>query len=126
MFTLYRIHSLFGEMILPILILIALIWGAVAWKAGGATGKVLRLLAVLVDIQFLLGLIWWIYGLAEGFGKNRGEGSFPFLFHPILGLLAVGCAHIAARKETKRAVVGTSFVLLALVIAAILVAKATH
>lgn len=89
------IHSIFGERILPALIVIAAIWFTVAWKPETPRSLPARIFPILVDIQFLLGLIYWIYGiLVVG---NPRYLEFPFLLHPLLGLLAVVVAHIAVR-----------------------------
>jgi hypothetical protein len=93
--VLYIIHSTFGERVLPLLIIIAAIWFTIAWKPGSPPNRVARLFPVLVDIQFALGLIWWIYGIVAGFGTVRGYLGWPFILHPIFGLISVGIAHMA-------------------------------
>ncbi len=92
------IHGVFGERILPLLIVIAAIWFTVTWKQGVANPAA-RFLPILVDIQFTLGLIYWIYGIAAGGSLGAKALSFPFLLHPILGLISVGVAHMAVRPN---------------------------
>jgi hypothetical protein len=62
------IHMIFGERVLPLLIVIAAIWFTIAWKPGSPTNRAARLFPVLVDIQFALGLITWIVGIVRGAG----------------------------------------------------------
>lgn len=93
----YEIHSVFGERVLPLLIVIAAIWFTVAWKPNQRPNRAARLFPILVDIQFTLGLIWWIYGIVVGFGLNYL--SFPFILHPLLGLLSVGIAHMSVSAK---------------------------
>ena len=94
--TILSIHALFGERVLPALIVIAAIWFAIAWRPGAQPMLAARLFPVLVDIQFLLGLIYWLYGISVGLA---GLLAFPFLLHPILGLLSVGIAHMSVRPR---------------------------
>lgn len=94
--TILAIHAIFGERVLPLLIVIAAIWFTIAWKPGVPPARAARLFPVLVDIQFLLGLIYWLYGISVGLA---GLLSFPFLLHPILGLLSVGIAHMSVRPR---------------------------
>ncbi len=93
--TIRWIHAAFGEMILPLLIVIAAIWFTVSWKPDQQRTLPARIFPILVDIQFVLGLIYWIYGIASGLGGLYL--GFPFILHPILGLLAVAVAHLAVR-----------------------------
>ncbi|MFP4438803.1 MAG: hypothetical protein ACLFVO_16295 [Chloroflexaceae bacterium] len=94
--TIRWIHATFGEMILPLLIVIAAIWFTVSWKPDQQRTLPARIFPILVDIQFVLGLIYWIYGIA--IGRGGVYLGFPFILHPILGLLAVGVAHLAVRS----------------------------
>lgn len=89
-------HSVFGERVLPLLIIIAAIWFTVTWKPDAARTLPVRIFPLLVDIQFTLGLIYWIYGIII---ENRWYLTFPFILHPILGLLAVVIAHAAAKPK---------------------------
>jgi hypothetical protein len=91
--TIQLIHTMFGERVLPLLILIAAIWFTVAWKSqGSALGIARRVFPILVDLQFTLGLIYWIYRATSSPGLYLG---FPFILHPILGLVTVALAHMA-------------------------------
>lgn len=89
-------HGIFGERVLPILIVLAAIWLSVTWKADAAPTLPARIFPILVDIQFVLGLIYWVYGLAIGHGYYL---SFPFILHPLLGLLAVLVAHGSVKPD---------------------------
>jgi hypothetical protein len=102
----FRIHSIFGEMVLPLLIVIAAIWFTVAWKPGVRPERPARLFPILVDIQFVLGLIWWIYGIVAGFGIAAGYLAFPFILHPILGFVSVILAHMSVNPKSKISVLG--------------------
>lgn len=86
------IHMIFGERVLPLLIVIAAIWFTIAWKPGSPTNRAARLFPVLVDIQFALGLITWIVGIVRGAGIVYL--AWPFILHPIFGLISVGIAHM--------------------------------
>ncbi|MBC8076322.1 MAG: hypothetical protein H7Y32_09640 [Chloroflexales bacterium] len=88
---LLTIHALFGERILPVLIVAAAIWFAVAWRRDAPVPAAGRFFPLLVSLQFTIGLIYFIYGVAVG----RPYLTFPFLLHPLLGLLSVGIAQMA-------------------------------
>ena len=92
---LLTIHALFGERILPVLIIAAAIWFAVAWRRETPVPAAGRFFPILVDIQFTLGLIYFFYGASVG----RPYLQFPFLLHPLLGLLSVGVAHMAVQPR---------------------------
>jgi hypothetical protein len=89
------IHGIFGERVLPLLIVLAAIWFTVTWKPNAAPNAITRLFPVLIDIQATLGLLYFVYLLVAG-GAGRVL-SFPFILHPILGLLAAGFAHMALK-----------------------------
>lgn len=90
------IHSLFGEMILPLLIVAVAIYLTVTYKPGAERGPVARIFPVLVDLQVTLGVILYIYFLVTTSGATQARYlGFPFILHPILGLLAAGLAHMA-------------------------------
>jgi hypothetical protein len=95
--TIYMIHRLFGGMILPLLLLGAAIWFTVSWKPERWPGRPARLFHVLVDIQFLLGLSFWIYLIVSGAAAYYL--AFPFLLHPILGLIVAVAAQQAVRQR---------------------------
>jgi hypothetical protein len=95
--TIFMIHRLFGGMILPLLLLGAAIWFTVSWKPEQWPGRPARLFHILVDIQFTLGLSFWLYMIVMGAGAYYL--AFPFLLHPILGLLAATVARQAVRQR---------------------------
>src|ERR671939_490755 len=92
----YTIHLILGERVLPVLIVLAAIWFTVTWRPDRRPDLAARLFPVLVDIQVTLGLIYWIYGIASG---KPGYLAFPFLLHPVLGILAAGVAHMGLRPR---------------------------
>jgi hypothetical protein len=95
--TVILIHRWFGGLILPLLILAAAIWFTATWKRDTWPSRPARLFRVLVDIQFLLGLSFWIYMIVAGAGAYYL--AFPFLFHPMLGLLAATVATLSVRPS---------------------------
>jgi hypothetical protein len=84
--TVVQVHTIFGERVLPLLIIIAAVWFTIQWKPDQGRTLAGRVFVWLVAIQFVLGLVQWIYGLAIG---NSSYLSPLFLLHPVLGLLAV-------------------------------------
>ncbi len=97
MSIIYTIHSIFGERLLPLLIVLTAIWLTVRWKPGQQPDLLARLFPVLVSIQVMLGIIYFVYGLFNGAAERFL--AFPFLLHPILGILAVGVARMAVRPR---------------------------
>jgi hypothetical protein len=95
--TIRTIHAIFGERVLPLLIVLAAIWFVVAWKPDAPPNIVARIFPVLVDIQATLGIIYWLFGIATG--ESAHFLSFPFILHPILGIIAAGVAHLATRPR---------------------------
>jgi hypothetical protein len=95
--TIFMIHRLFGGMILPLLLLGAAIWFTVSWKPETWPGRPAQLFHILVDIQFTLGLTFWLYMIVMG--ASAYYLAFPFLLHPILGLLAATLARQAVRQN---------------------------
>lgn len=89
------IHALFGERILPLLIVATAIWFAVSWRKEAPVPAAGRFFPRLVELQVLLGLIYFIYGITVGLPYL----SFPFLLHPILGVLSAGVANMAVRPR---------------------------
>ncbi|GAB4441206.1 MAG: hypothetical protein OHK0015_38220 [Chloroflexi bacterium OHK40] len=90
------IHGVFGEMVLPLLIVLAAIYLTVTYKPGAPRGPVARIFPVLVDIQVTLGIILWIYLLFSTSGPTQARYlGFPFILHPLIGILASGLAHAA-------------------------------
>jgi hypothetical protein len=96
MSVILTIHRILGEMILPLLIIVAAIWLTIAWKPGADVHPVARFFPVLIDIQVTLGLFFFIYGLIIG---NPRYFSFPFILHPIIGILAAGVVHMGLRPD---------------------------
>lgn len=94
MATVLQIHSILGERVLPLLILIVGIWLAVSWRPNAPANPAARFFPILVDIQVLLGIILFVYLLVGGKTSLLG---FPFILHPILGLVAAFVAHRAVR-----------------------------
>lgn len=95
--TIFLIHRLFGGMILPVLLLAAAVWFTITWKPDMWPGRPAGLFHILVDIQFLLGLSFWIYLIVSGAGGYYL--AFPFLLHPLLGLLTATVAQQAVRRR---------------------------
>ena len=125
MTVLFTIHQILGERVLPLLIVIAAIWFTVTWKPDAPVSTVARLFPVLVDIQVTLGIIYWLYQLIGG---NARMLSFPFILHPLIGLIAAGVAHMAIkggpfRRLGRWAPLLSLLVLLVLVIANVMLAK---
>jgi hypothetical protein len=89
-----NIHRIFGEMVLPLLIVAVAIYMTFVYKPGAARGPIERFFPVLVDLQVTLGLIYWVFLLIFGAAQAKYLG-FPFILHPVLGLIAAGLAHMA-------------------------------
>lgn len=105
--VIFQIHSVFGERILPVLILLAAIFLTVTYKAGAPRSPVARIFPVLVDIQVTLGLIYWIYLLVTTTGETQARYlGFPFILHPLIGFIAAGLAHAAVGKRNPLANLG--------------------
>jgi heme/copper-type cytochrome/quinol oxidase subunit 4 len=127
MSVLSTVHQIFGERVLPLLIVLAAIWFTVTWKPDAPPTMVARLFPVLVDIQVTLGIIYWLYLLIDG---NPRMLSFPFILHPLIGLIAAGVAHMAIkggpfRRLGRWAPLAALSVLLVLVIANVMLAQMT-
>jgi hypothetical protein len=122
------IHGVFGEMVLPLLIVAAAIYLTVTYKPGATRGPVARIFPVLVDIQVTLGIILWVYLLFSTSGPTQASYfGFPFILHPIIGILAAGLAHAAVgpknplRNLGRYAPLASLAVLLVLVISNVLI-----
>jgi hypothetical protein len=123
--VLFTIHQIFGERVLPLLIVLTAIYLTVTWKPDAPPNVVARLFPPLVGIQVLLGLIYWVYLLIGG---NRQVLSFPFLLHPLIGFIAAGVAQMAIkggpfRRLGRWAPLMALLVLLVLVIVNVMLAK---
>jgi hypothetical protein len=122
----FTIHQIFGERILPILIVLVAIWLTVTWKPGAAYHPAARIFPALVGLQVLLGLIFFIFGLING---RSDYLTFPFILHPIIGFVAAGVAGMAVRPDGPARALGrwaplaTLGVLLVLVVANIIIAR---
>lgn len=99
MATIFLIHRWFGGLFLPLLLLIAALWFTVTWKREQWPGRPARAFRILVDIQFLLGLSFWTYMILAGAGARYL--AFPFILHPLMGLLAATVANLAVRPNTR-------------------------
>jgi len=118
------IHRILGEMVLPLVIVAVAIWMAVSWRPSARPNIAARLFPVLVDIQATLGLLYWVIGIVQGNGRFL---SFPFILHPLLGLIAAGFAHMAVKGAPFRglgrwAPVASLAVLLVLVLVNVMLA----
>ncbi|MEN9933772.1 MAG: hypothetical protein RLZZ387_351 [Chloroflexota bacterium] len=124
--NIFTIHNLFGERVLPILIVLVAVWLTVVWRPGQEVPRAARLFPILVDIQATLGLIYWIFGIVNG----ADYLSFPFILHPLLGLISAGVAHMAVKPSGPFSALGrwapltALAVLLATVIGGIVLARA--
>jgi hypothetical protein len=122
------IHGVFGEMVLPLLIVLAAIYLTVTYKPGAPRSPVARIFPVLVDIQVTLGIILYVYILFTTSGPTQALYlGFPFILHPILGILAAGLAHMAVGAKNplqslgRYAPLASLGVLLVLVISNVLI-----
>ena len=59
----FLIHRIVGSMVLPLLLLVAAIWFTIAWKPTTWPTQPARAFRVLVGLQGLLGLVYWIFQL---------------------------------------------------------------
>ncbi|MFQ3663407.1 MAG: hypothetical protein SNJ69_13550 [Chloroflexaceae bacterium] len=92
----FQIHSILGEMILPVAIVAVAIYLLITYRPNAPRGPVTRLFPVLVDIQVGLGIIYWVFLLFNTSGAAQARYlSFPFILHPLIGILAAGLAHMA-------------------------------
>lgn len=122
----YQIHNLFGERVLPVLIVVALVWLAVSWGPEVSRRHIAaRLLPILIDIHVTLGLVMFIIGTATG---RVDYLQFPFLLHPMVGLATAGYGHMAVkgvpfRRLGRWSVVASLVLLLLLILLNIVLAK---
>lgn len=119
---------MFGEMVLPLLIVAAAIYLTVTYKPNAPRSAVARIFPVLVDIQVTLGIILYAYILFTTSGPTQAQYlGFPFILHPVLGILAAGLAHMAVgaknplRSLGRYAPLASLGVLLVLVISNVLI-----
>jgi hypothetical protein len=88
-------HRTIGSMLLPLLLLIAAIWFTVTWKPDRWPARAAQFFRILIGLQFLLGLAYWVAQLLAGAGAYYL--AFPFLLHPLMGLLATVLTQIMMR-----------------------------
>ncbi|MDR2980899.1 MAG: hypothetical protein LBV12_01485 [Puniceicoccales bacterium] len=100
------IHKYFGET-LQLVALIAVVWIAIKGKA-----PIKRVAPVLLDINFVIGIMVWIL-----------EQRQISVLHPVCMIAALALAHIAAKKEKPGVVIGLWCGVLALLVVGILIAK---
>jgi hypothetical protein len=94
------IHGVFGEMILPLLTIVAAIYLTVTYKPDAPRGFVARAFPPLVGIQVLLGIILWVFLLFSTSGATQARYySFPFILHPVIGILAAGFVEMAMGRR---------------------------
>lgn len=86
--------------IVLIALIVAVVWYFIAWlrksPASGFSATMNRWLPVIIDIQWLLGLILWIT-------QQRWNGAEPLASweHPVTMTLAVVAAHITSSRVRK-------------------------
>ena len=91
----FTIHQIVGERVLPIATVLAAIWLTLRWRPAAEPDAVARFFPMLINLQVLLGLIYFVYRIAIGAAGNLL--TFPFLLHPVLGFLAAGVANTTRR-----------------------------
>ncbi len=99
--AIFKAHSGLGMYLLPLLTVALAVYLTVTWRPGASRQPAARIFSVLVSIQFLLGLIYYVYGLIAG--ASARYLSFPFILHPIFGLVAVYLSTLAARPRGRLA-----------------------
>ena len=120
----FTIHRILGEMVLPLVIVVVAIWMTISWRPSAQPNAAARLFPILVDIQATLGLLYWVLGIVQG---NTRFLSFPFILHPLIGLIAAGFAHMAVKGGPLRglgrwAPLGSLAILLVLVLVNVMLA----
>jgi hypothetical protein len=99
--VLAQIHFVFGERVLPLLILAGAVWLTATWKPRDGRTPIVRILPILVDIQVTLGIIYWVYLIFATSGETQARYlGFPFILHPIIGIAAAGFAHYAVGPKS--------------------------
>lgn len=116
--TIRMLHGVLGERVLPILILIAAIYFYMTWKAAGERTVAGRIFPMLIDLQAGLGLLYWLFLIFNGDSMHLG---FPFLLHPLLGLIAAGLGHMGVSTRGPFARFGRWSAVVALVVLLVLV-----
>jgi hypothetical protein len=100
MSIIFRIHSVFGEMILPVLIVAAALYLTFTYKANAPRTLIARIFPMLVDLQVGLGILLLVLRLMTVPGAAAHDLGFPFVLHPIIGLIAAGLAHLPTDGRT--------------------------
>jgi hypothetical protein len=101
--TVRSIHAIFGREVLAVIIVAAAIYLAFTYRPGAPRSLVTRIFPVLIDIQATLGLIYWLVSIFAGFNYFL---TFPFILHPLLGLVTAVVAHILMGVRTPFARLG--------------------
>jgi hypothetical protein len=115
-----QIHVIFGREVLLLIIVAAAIYLTVTYKPDAPRNFVTRAFPVLVDIQVGMGLIYWVFLLFSSPIREHYL-SFPFILHPVLGILAAGFAHMAVGKSNPLRRLGRWAPMAALAVLAVLV-----
>ncbi|MEF3273893.1 MAG: hypothetical protein K6356_05755 [Chloroflexus sp.] len=89
--TVRQIHAIFGREVLSVLIIAAAVYLTLTYRPNAPRSLVARFFPVLIDIQATLGLIYWLVGIFAGITYFL---SFPFILHPLLGLVTAVVGHI--------------------------------
>ncbi|EFO81382.1 hypothetical protein OSCT_0781 [Oscillochloris trichoides DG-6] len=101
----FQVHRIFGEMILPLVIVGVAIYMTVVYKPGAPRGIVSLIFPILVDLQVGLGIIYWLSLLTIPALQDRYLGM-PFILHPILGIIAAGLGHMAVGAKNPLRTLG--------------------
>ncbi|MFQ5839430.1 MAG: hypothetical protein ACE5HK_01755 [Candidatus Methylomirabilales bacterium] len=96
-------HRLFGERILPILLLCGVLWLILTWKPGALRPVLARVMAVLIDLQVALGLIVFLYGVMVRYLNPLNARVW---LHLGLAILSAGAGHVAAKNPPALARLG--------------------
>lgn len=97
-----QIHAIFGREVMTMLILIISIVLTVTYKPN-VRSPLAALLPGLVHLQATIGVIYWAILVLSGAAYYF---SFPFILHPLLGLVAAVVAQILGGKRSPIAGLG--------------------
>jgi hypothetical protein len=122
-----QVHAIFGREVLALLIVAAAIYLTVTYKPDAPRGTVARVFPILVDLQVGLGILLYIVSLIIFNGTPYGASllGFPFILHPVLGILAAGLAHMAVGARNPLRSLGRYAPLASLAILLVLVISNT-
>jgi hypothetical protein len=115
-----QIHIIFGRELLLLLIVAVAIYLTVTYKPDAPRSLVARIFPILVDLQVTLGLIYWVFLLFASPIRDHYLG-FPFILHPVLGILAAGFAHMAVGARNPLQKLGRWAPMASLAVLAVLV-----